>query len=74
MSTGVMVSKGNLIGDGNLELNGTMNGPGGVPMPHRMVTLIKDNDHHTFEMYGPDKEGTEQLMMKIEYTRAMMKK
>ncbi len=71
MSTGVLVSKGKHNDSGQLEMVGSMNGPGGVPMEHRMVLTYPDDDHHTFEMYGPGPDGSEMLMMKAEYTRVM---
>ncbi len=35
----------------------------------RNVTTVKDNDHMTFETYGPDPAGKEVKMMQIDYTR-----
>ena len=36
----------------------------------RMVTTIKDDDHHTLEMYGTPPSGKKEMkMMTIEYSR-----
>jgi hypothetical protein len=39
------------------------------PMTWRSVTKIVDDNTHVFEMYGIDKQGKEEKMMEITYTR-----
>jgi hypothetical protein len=50
----------------------TMEGPGpdGKPMRMRITTELKDKDHMRFQMFAPDKDGKETLMMEIGYTRS----
>jgi hypothetical protein len=51
--------------------NETMEGPDpeGKPMKMRMTTEFKDKDHMHFKLFGPGKDGKEQLVMEIAYTR-----
>ncbi len=44
-------------------------GPDGKPMKMKGVTKEIDDNHFTFEMYGPGPDGKEAKMMTIEYTR-----
>ena len=41
----------------------------GKPAHLRSVTRVIDNNHHVFEMYGPDPSGHEVKMLEIAYTR-----
>jgi hypothetical protein len=72
MGTGIMTSVGTADASGKvINWSGTMNDPvTGKPSKERMVTTIKDDDHHTFEMYGTPPGGKKEMkMMTIEYTR-----
>ncbi len=44
-------------------------GPDGNPAKWRSVTMMKDKDHQTFEMYVAPIGGKEQQMMTVEYVR-----
>lgn len=52
-----------------LIMTADWNGPDGKPAKWRSVTVRKDNDHQTFEMFVTAEGGQEQKMMTIEYTR-----
>jgi len=72
MGTGIMTSVGTPDASGKvINWSGTMNDPvTGKPSKERMVTTIKDDDHHTFEMYGTPPGGKKEMkMMTIEYSR-----
>jgi len=72
MGTGIMTSVGTADASGKvITWIGTMSDPvtGKLSKP-RMVTTIKDDDHHTFEMYGiPPGGKKETKMLTIEYSR-----
>jgi hypothetical protein len=70
--TGLMTSVGTPDASGKvITWIGTMSDPvTGKPTKERMVTTIKDDDHHTFEMYGTPPGGKKEMkMMTIEYSR-----
>jgi len=72
MGTGIMTSTGTADASGKvITWIGTMSDPvTGKLTKERMVTTIKDDDHHTFEMYGTPPGGKKEMkMMTIEYTR-----
>ena len=72
MGTGIMTSVGTADASGKvITWIGTMSDPvTGKPSKARMVTTIKDDDHHTFEMYGTPPGGKKEMkMMTIEYSR-----
>ncbi len=71
MGTGMMISTGSYDAAAKTL---TQSGIYHCPMDEkdksfRTVMTIADPDKHTFEMYGPDKEGNEYRMMEIVYTR-----
>ncbi len=72
MGTGIMMSVGAADASGKvITWIGTMSDPvTGKPSKSRMVTTIKDDDHHTFEMYGTPPGGKKEMkMLTIEYSR-----
>ena len=72
MGTGIMTSVGTADASGKvITWIGTMSDPvTGKPSKSRMVTTIKDDDHHTFEMYGTPPGGKKEMkMLTIEYSR-----
>jgi len=72
MGTGIMTSTGTADASGKvITWIGTMSDPvTGKLTKERMVTTIKDDDHHTFEMYGTPPGGKKEMkMMTIEYSR-----
>jgi hypothetical protein len=72
MGTGIMTSTGTADASGKvITWTSTMSDPiTGKPTKERMVTTIKDDDHHTLEMYGtPPGQKKEMKTMTIEYTR-----
>jgi hypothetical protein len=72
MGTGIMTSTGTADASGKvITWIGTMSDAmTGKPSKSRMVTTIKDDDHHTFEMYGTPPGGKKEMkMMTIEYSR-----
>jgi len=72
MGTGIMTSVGTADASGKvITWIGTMSDPvTGKVSKERMVTTIKDDDHHTFEMYGTPPGGKKEMkMLTIEYSR-----
>ena len=72
MGTGIMTSVGTADASGKvITWVGTMSDPAtGKLAKERMVTTIKDDDHHTFEMYGTPPGGKKEMkMLTIEYSR-----
>lgn len=53
----------------SLTMTGEAPGPDGKMAKHKMVTLMSDDDHHTFNMYIVAPDGQETKFMTIEYTR-----
>ena len=71
MSTGIMRTTGQADKSGKTM---TMTGSAADPVTGKMVNLtekitVKDNDHHSFEMWAPGPDGKPVKMMEIEYTR-----
>lgn len=71
MSTAVMLTEGNYDASGKkMTSTSTMDDVmTGKPTTVRMVSTIQDDDHHLFEMFGPDPSGKEVKQMEIRYTR-----
>lgn len=71
MSEDVMLSEGDYDATAKTwTFVGEMVGHDGKPAKTKMVTTVKDKDHHTFEMFGTGPDGSEGKMMWIEYERA----
>jgi hypothetical protein len=71
MGTGIMKSEGTASADGKtIEWTGESSDPmtGGVAK-YRMVTTFINDNHYTFEMFGPTPDGKEMKMMTIDYSR-----
>ncbi len=71
MGTMVMVSSGRADASGKVltftaKIDDVVTGKN---VTVREVTRVVDNNHHVFEMYGPDKSGKEFKTMEITYTR-----
>jgi hypothetical protein len=69
MSTGMMVSKGSMTGN---VMTSTATAPDmmtGKMATYKEKVTVTDNDHHTFEMWGPAPNGKTYKMLEIEYTR-----
>jgi hypothetical protein len=71
MSTGIMTSTGQADKSGKTM---TMSASAADPVSGKMMKLtekmtVKDNDHHSFEMWAPGPDGKPVKMMEIEYTR-----
>jgi hypothetical protein len=72
MTTGIMKSEGTADAGGKvLTFHTSMADPmTGKMAKYRMVTTVQDDNHHTYEMFGPSPQGgKEMLNMKIEYVR-----
>jgi hypothetical protein len=70
MSTSPMLFEGDYDkASKTLTMTGEGKGPDGKTVKAKSLTIMKDEDHHTFKMFIIDADGKEQLMMTIEYTR-----
>lgn len=70
MGTGMIFSSGSSDSPGSMTSKGSMYCPMHKKvMPCKMVTKTVDEDHETFELYGPGPDEKEMLMMRIHYTR-----
>jgi hypothetical protein len=71
MGTMVMVSSGHADASGKvLTFTGKIDDVvAGKTVTVREITRVVDNNHHVFEMYGPDPSGKEFKTMEIAYTR-----
>ena len=71
MSTGMMMTTGTMDEDGKTwNFTGTMADPmTGNDSPVTEKVVVVDNDHHVFEMWGPDPNGKMFKTMEIHYTR-----
>ncbi len=70
MCTMIMFHEGPHTGDDKvIEMRGEFVNAMGQRIKDRHVTRIKDNDHHTFEMYHTGPDGNEMLVGEISYTR-----
>ena len=71
MSTGIMVSEGKMEGDNAWTFEGRSADPmTGQMMDVKEMITIKDEDHHTMEMWMPGPDGKMYLGMQIDYARA----
>jgi hypothetical protein len=70
-STGMMVMTGSADESGkNVTAKGTMSDPmSGRSLPMEDKIIVKDNDHHTMEMWAKGPGGKMMKMMQIDYTR-----
>jgi hypothetical protein len=70
MTSSIMTFEGTYDeGTKTLTTTGHGKGPDGSPATYKTKTRIKDKDHHTFEMFLAGQDGTDHLMMTIEYSR-----
>jgi Protein of unknown function (DUF1579) len=70
MSTGIMTTTGKEEGANKMSFTGEMDDfMTGKKAQYKQTVTIVDNDHHTFEMWGPDPTGKSYKMMEIQYTR-----
>jgi hypothetical protein len=70
MGTRPMQFEGDYDADSKtMTMHATGPGPGGQPAKWKSVTVKKDADHHTFQMFLTPEGGEEMLMLSIEYTR-----
>lgn len=70
MGTGIMHSTGKEEGPGKMSFTGEMDDfMTGKKAHFKQTVTFVDNDHHTFEMWGPDPTGKTYKMMEIRYTR-----
>jgi len=70
MGTAILVFEGTVSADGRtITQESHYDDPIRGPVKWRSVTRIIDNDTNTFEMYATYKEGKEEKMMEITYTR-----
>jgi hypothetical protein len=71
MGTGMMTSQGTPDASGNVvNWKGQSADPmTGKAMTHRMVSRFVDDNHMTYEMFGPGPTGKEYKMMEIAYER-----
>jgi len=69
--TSMMNSTGTADGSGKMmTFTGTMDDiQSGKTQPYTQKLAIVDNDHHTFEMWGPDPAGKQYKVMEIHYTK-----
>lgn len=71
MNTGIFPSTGREEGKGQQAFRTTMHDPRtGKEVHTRSLLRTLDHDHHTFESYVTEANGTERLNMRVEYTRA----
>ena len=70
MGTALLVFEGTASADGRtITQESRYDDPIKGPMTWRSVTKIVDDNTHVFEMYATYKEGKEEKMMEITYTR-----
>ena len=70
MGTGILFFEGTADADGNtITQECRFDDPVRGPVKWRSVTRIVGENTHLFEMYGTDKNGKEEKMMEITYTR-----
>ena len=72
MGTGIMSYEGDWDAQQNsIICHGTfMDAATGQEQKCRLVSRFVDDDHHVFEMWGPDMSGKDAKWMEISYTRA----
>ena len=70
MGTGMLVMTGSFGADGSLTETGTMDDfMTGKPMSFKGVMHMADNDHMTYEMWGPAPDGKMFKSLVVDYTR-----
>jgi hypothetical protein len=70
MGTGIMTTTGKEEGANKMSFTGEMDDfMTGKKTQYKQTVTFVDNDHHTFEMWGPDPTGKVYKMMEIQYTR-----
>ena len=69
MSTGIMSMKGTGSGNSISETGSMLDPMTAKPMNLKTKMTVTDNDHETFEMWGPAPDGKMYKMMEITYTR-----
>lgn len=70
MSTGIMTSTGKEEGAKKMSFAGEMDDfMTGKKAQYKQTVTFIDNDHHLFEMWGPDPTGKQYKVMEIHYTR-----
>ena len=70
LGTGVMTLTGTMDSATQYTFKGTAPDPiSGKDTPFEERWIISDNDHHTFEMWGPTPDGKQFKMMEISYSR-----
>lgn len=68
-STSMTLSRGTLNGN-TITYKGMMTDPmAGKEVPYTMKMVIKDNDNHMMEMWGPGPGGKEMKWMELSYAR-----
>jgi hypothetical protein len=69
MTTGMMNATGTMSGK-TIKFNATMVDPmTGKSGKYTMNLVIADNDHHSFDMWGPGPDGKNVKWMELNYTR-----
>lgn len=69
-STSMTLARGTMSGNA-IQYKGMMSDPmAGKEVPYSMKMVIKDNDNHMLEMWGPGPGGKEMKWMELSYTRA----
>lgn len=70
MSTGMMSTTGTMESDGSWTFKGSMPDPmTGKDAPFEEKVIVKDKDHHSFEMMTAGPDGKMFKMMEITYSR-----
>ena len=69
-STGIMMSTGSTADGGKTwTWSGSMTDPMGKTVMLDQKIVVKDKDHHTWEMWAPAPDGKKFKMMQIDYSR-----
>jgi hypothetical protein len=69
-STAMTLARGTMSGNA-IAYKGMMSDPmAGKEVPYKMKMVIKDNDNHVLEMWGPGPGGKEMKWMELSYARA----
>jgi hypothetical protein len=70
MSTAPMIFEGDYDKNSKtLTMTANGKGPDGKTAKFKSVSVLKDKDHHSFSMYLCAPDGSENLMMSVEYRR-----
>ncbi|WP_342115378.1 DUF1579 domain-containing protein [Pseudoduganella sp. OTU4001] len=68
-STSMTLARGSMSGN-TITYKGMMTDPmAGKEVPYSMKMIIKDNDNHVMEMWGPGPSGKEMKWMELSYAR-----